>query len=441
VIIVGEWEENVVKILRREVVPALGCTEPAAVALAAANARRAAGGEPREIWVKVSSNIYKNGVAVGIPGIDRVGIDVAAALGAVVGKADRGLEVLESVDKGGADTALTLVDGKSVHVGVLDRPGVYVDCTVETDSGTGRCVIEDGHTNIVLVEANGRTVLKKDDARESSSNELRIWLQGMKISQLIDIIREIPYEEIAFMLDGRDMNIAVASKGLEKKTGMGVGYSIYNSIKSGVMSNDLHNYCAALTAAGADVRMAGVKMAVMSSAGSGNHGITAILPVSAVAERIEATDEELARALAISHIVTIYIKSYTGKLSALCGCAVAAAIGASCGIAFLYGAGNRQIEGTIKNMVANVTGMICDGGKVGCALKLSTAAYAALQAAVLAIGGTVVPCDNGIIHCSVETTIQNLGRVSDPGMLKTDHTILEVMVDNLATNKKNCMGC
>jgi len=316
-----------------------------------------------------------------------------------------------------------------------------VECSVKTDAGTGRCIIEDGHTNIVLLEANGKTVLKKDSSRANSGSQLREWLQGMKIYQLIDIIREIPYGKIAFMLAGRDMNLEVALKGLKEKTGMGVGYSIYNSIKRGVLSDDLHNYAAALTAAGADVRMAGVKMAVMSSAGSGNHGITAILPVVAVAERIEASDEELARALAISHIITIYIKSYTGKLSALCGCAVAAAIGASSGIAFLYGANNRQIEGTIKNMVANLTGMICDGGKVGCALKLSTAASAALQSAVLAIGGTVVPCDNGIIHCSVEKTIQNLGRVSDPGMLETDHTILEVMVDNLATNKRNCMGC
>ncbi|HZX46322.1 MAG TPA: L-serine ammonia-lyase, iron-sulfur-dependent, subunit alpha [Clostridia bacterium] len=439
--IVRECEECIVEILRREVVPALGCTEPAAVALAAANARRAAGGEPEEIKVLVSSNIYKNGIAVGIPGIDRVGIDVAAALGATDGQADRGLEVLESVEKEGADAALRLVDSGLVHIEVLDRPGVYVECSVKTDAGTGRCIIEDGHTNIVLLEANGKTVLKKDSSRANSGSQLREWLQGMKVSQLIDIIREIPFEEIAFMLAGRDMNLEVALKGLEEKTGMGVGFSIYNSIKRGVLSDDLHNYAAALTAAGADVRMAGVKMAVMSSAGSGNHGITAILPVVAVAERIEATDEELARALAISHIITIYIKSYTGKLSALCGCAVAAAIGASSGIAFLYGANNRQIEGTIKNMVANLTGMICDGGKVGCALKLSTAASAALQSAVLAIGGTVVPCDNGIIHCSVEKTIQNLGRVSDPGMLETDHTILEVMVDNLATNKRNCMGC
>ena len=170
-IIVREGEECIVEILRREVVPALGCTEPAAVALASANARRAAGGQPEEVWVIVSSNIYKNGMAVGIPGIDRVGIDVAAALGAVIGQADRGLEVLESVEKEGANAALRLVDSSLVHIEVLDKPGVYVECSVKTDAGTGRCIIEDGHTNIVLVEANGRTLLKKDTAREGSGNE------------------------------------------------------------------------------------------------------------------------------------------------------------------------------------------------------------------------------------------------------------------------------
>ena len=287
-----EQEAKIVEILRREVVPALGCTEPAAVALAAANARRAVDGEPVKIWVKVSSNIYKNGVAVGIPGIDRVGIDVAAALGAVAGQADRGLEVLENVDRAGADTAIGLVDRKAVEVEVLDRPGVYVDCGAETDSGFGRCVIEDGHTVIVLIEANGETIFKRDGNKESSGNELREWLQTMRIAQLIDLIRK-SLKDIP-MLDGRDMNLAVAARGLKQKTGMGVGYSMYNSIKKGVLSNDLHNYAAALTAAGADVRMAGVKMAVMSSAGSGNHGLTAILPVTAVAERLEATEKELA---------------------------------------------------------------------------------------------------------------------------------------------------
>ena len=437
----SEFGSRIVEILHREVVPALGCTEPAAVALAAANARKAVGGKPAEISVSVSSNIYKNGVAVGIPGVDRVGIDVAAALGAVVGQADRGLEVLENVEDNCASKAMELVDGKAVSVEVLDRAGIYVDCSVKTDAGVGRCVIEDGHTNIVLVEANGNAVFKKNKAKESTQDELRTWLQSVEIGQVIDVIREIPFEEIAFMLEGRDMNLSVAAKGLEEKVGMGVGYSIFRSMKNGLLSNDLHNYAAALTAAGADVRMAGTKMTVMSSAGSGNHGITAILPVVAVAERMESSNRELARALTLSHIITIYIKSYTGKLSALCGCAVAAAIGASSGIALLYDANNRQIEGAIKNMVANITGMICDGGKVGCALKLSTAAYAALQSAVLAVEGTVVPCDNGIIHCSVEKTIQNLGRVSYPGMMETDHTILEVMVDNLATNKRNCIGC
>jgi L-cysteine desulfidase len=435
--------ENVIEILKKEVVPALGCTEPVAVALAAANAVKAARGQPQRIKVKVSSNIYKNGMAVGIPGVDRVGIDIAAALGAVGGSPDRGLEVLENIDHPATVLALDLVDTDKIEVQVLDRGGVYIDCSVVTDAGTGRCIIEDAHTNIVLIEANGKVLQTGNglSGNRKGQDELVLWLQGKKISELADMIREIPYEDISFMLKGRDMNLAVAQKGLEEKIGMGVGYNIYRSIKKGIVSDDLSSYASALTAAGADVRMAGLKMPVMSSAGSGNHGLTAILPVVAVAEKNGTDDENLARALALSHLITVYIKSFTGKLSALCGCAVAAAIGASTGIALLLGAANKHIEGAIKNMVANVTGMICDGGKVGCALKLSTAASAALQSAMLAIDGVVVPCDNGIIHCSVEKTIRNLGKVSYPGMLETDKAILEVMIENYATNKRDCVGC
>jgi L-cysteine desulfidase len=432
--------KRIVEILKREVVPALGCTEPIAVALAAANAANAAGGQPVSIECKVGSNVYKNAMAVGIPGVDRVGIDVAAALGAVGGNPRKGLEVLESLDNEKATEALKIVDKGNVTVEMLDRQGVYIDCTVITEDGRGRCVIEDGHTNIVLIEANGRVLSSgSGSGKKGGDDQLTPWLKSRKVSEIIDIIRRIPDDDIAFMLNGRDMNLAVANKGLSDKIGMGVGYNIYRMMNKGIVSGDIGSYAAALTAAGADVRMAGFRMPVMSSAGSGNHGITAILPVVAVAQKTGAGDKAQARALALSHIITVYIKSYTGKLSALCGCAVAAAIGASAGIALLMGADNGQIEGAMKNMIANLTGMICDGGKAGCALKLSTAASAAYQSVLLAMEGTVVPCDNGIIHSSIERTVQNLGKVSYPGMLQTDKTILEVMVDNHHSLDQQCV--
>jgi len=426
---------KIVKILQNEVTPALGCTEPVAVALAAANAMNAIGGQPEKIYVKVSTNIYKNAMAVGIPGIDRVGIDVAAALGAMVGEADKGLEVLENVGGDGTEKALELVNNEKVSVELLDRGGVFVDCSITSDKGDGRCVVEDGHTNIVLVEANG-VVLKKGEKtnKKSGTSDLNKWLKEKKISEIVNMVKNIPYEDISFVLDGRDMNLGVAHVGLKKKTGMGVGYNIKALMNKGIMSDDWIGYAAALTAAGADVRMAGVKMPVMSCAGSGNHGLTAILPVVAVARKKGICDEDLAKALAFSHLVTIYVKGYTGKLSPLCGCAVAAGIGASAAIALLLGAEDSQIEGAIKNVVANVSGLICDGGKVGCALKLSTAAYAAVQSAVLAIEGSVVPGDNGIVHTSVERTIQNLGEVSYPGMMETDNVILKVMLENNTVN-------
>ncbi len=425
--------KKLVELLKKEVTPALGCTEPVAVALAAANAVQAVGGQPDEIYVKVSTNIYKNAMAVGIPGIDRVGTDVAAALGAMTGQADKGLEVLDNAGGEGTGKALELVDSGKVHVELLDRTGVYVDCQVDTDKGRGRCVVEDGHTNIVLVEANGEILRRGEKLdKQSASEELNKWLKERKISEILDMVKDIPYDEIEFLLEGRDMNLNIANMGLKDKIGMGIGYTTGKLMEKGIMSNDWTGYAAALTAAGADVRMAGIKMPVMSSAGSGNHGLTAILPVVAVAEKNGIDDQRLARALALSHLITVYVKSYTGKLSPLCGCAVAAGIGASSAIAFMLGAGNGQIEGAIKNVVANVTGLICDGGKVGCALKLSTAAYAAVQSAILAMEGSIVPGDNGIVHSSVERTIQNLGKISYPGMMETDSVILNVMLENNA---------
>ncbi|MBM7615497.1 L-cysteine desulfidase family protein [Alkaliphilus hydrothermalis] len=423
------------KILEGEVIPALGCTEPVAVALASATAREIIGGKPQKIKVTVSSNVYKNAMAVGIPGTVRVGIDIAASLGVFGGDASKGLEVLSNVEKG-LEEAIAFVTEKNVQVEVSNKMGVFIDCTVITDSGEGRCVIQDSHTNITLVEKNGMKVNQCMEAIQDHKEEkdaLVKWLQEKSIDEIIDTARIIPFEEIEPMLEGRNMNLAVAKVGLAERAGMGVGF-----LSKGRNITSREGYAATLTAAGADVRMAGVKMPVMSSAGSGNHGITAILPVVAIAEMLEKNDEDLARALALSHLITVYIKSHTGKLSPLCGCAVAAGIGASTGIALLMEADNEQIKGAIKNMAANITGMICDGGKVGCALKLYSAASTAYLSAELAIQGSIVPSDNGIIHENIEKTIRNMGKLSYLGMQETDRVILEIMMENNGVQEMYC---
>lgn len=423
----------IVDILKKEVVPALGCTEPVAIALATAKARETIGGQPKKIKITVSSNVYKNALAVGIPGTDRVGIDIAAALGAFGGASQRGLEVLAEIEEGLAE-AISFVDNNGVDVQVASQNGVFIEAIVETNNGSGRCTIEDNHTNIVLVEKEDqygkKTLNNKSESQDPNleSTEQLEWLKSKKVAEIVKLIQEIPFEEIAFMLEGKEMNLKVAHAGLERKEGMGVGYYTQKQHLS------LENYAATLTAAACDVRMSGGQLPVMSSAGSGNHGLTAILPIVAVAEKLEKNDEEIARALALSHLITIYIKLFTGKLSPVCGCAVAAGIGASTGIALLMGGELQVIEGAIKNMAANLAGMICDGGKVGCSLKLYSAVISAYLAADLAIKGVVVPADNGIIHENIEQTIMNMGELSYPGMEKTDEVILQIMLNN----KINC---
>lgn len=419
----------IIEILKKEVAPALGCTEPVAIALATAKAMEAIGGQPKKIKVTVSSNIFKNAMAVGIPGTDRVGIDIAAALGAFYGKSQRGLEVLAEVE-GELEEAISFVEDNRVNVQLAPKNGVFIEAIVQTDMGTGRCIIEDYHTNIVLVEredqSGKRTWRNKSETQDVNLDftKLQKWLKSKKVAEIVDLVKGIPIDDIAFVLEGKEMNLKVAKAGLEHKAGMGVGYYTNKNQLS------LESYAAALTAAACDVRMAGIKMPVMSSAGSGNHGLTAILPIVAVAEKLEKSDEELVRALALSHLITIFIKLFTGKLSPICGCAVAAGTGASAGIALLMGGDIQIIEGTIKNMAANITGMICDGGKIGCALKLYNATISACLSADLAMQGVVVPADNGIIHENIEQTILNMGELSYPGMEKTDQVILQIMLNN-----------
>lgn len=420
---------DLVSILKREVVPALGCTEPIAVALAAATAKSKVQGEIQSINIQVSPNIYKNGMAVGIPGVDKVGLEIAAALGAVAGNPLLKLEVLANLSMDKIQQALQFVDENKIDTEInCDNGTLYIEVEVQTDKGIGNCKIRKRHEDISCIEVNGKIIFENNEEGQADKGYIKD-LQQISIEDLIKKIEEIPFCTLEFMLEGAKMNKAIAKVGLDKGLGMGVGASILRGIKNGVFSDDIYQRTVLLTAAGSDARMSGYQMPVMSSAGSGNHGLTAILPVVAVAEMKNLGDEKLARALAISHLVTVYIKSFTGNLSALCGCAVAAATGASVAIVWLLGGTYEQMGGTIKNMIADVTGVICDGAKTGCAFKLSTAAGVALKSAYLALDNVIATEDNGIVAQSVEQTIKNLGRIGTPGMIETDREILDVMME------------
>jgi L-cysteine desulfidase len=378
-------------------------------------------------------------MSVGIPGLKEVGLSAAAVIGAVGGDYTLGLQVLNNITETDVDRYYKVRERNIVSISVSETSeNLYIESNITTESGYGRCIIRGSHSNIIFLEIDGEIKIDKKH-QNTTERPIKLSLMGITVSDIVNAVNKIEYSKLEFLLEGAEMNKRVAEYGLQEKPGMAVGASIYNCIIKGIMSDDMYHRAQAYTAAASDTRMSGYFMPVMSSAGSGNHGLTAILPVVTTAERIGSSNEEIVRALAISHLVTIYIKNYTGTLSALCGCGVAAATGASAAIAYLLGANIEQIEGAVNNMVADVSGMICDGAKAGCALKLSTAAGAAVKSALLSIGGSVVPCNYGIIGNTCEDTIRNLGKISFPGMKDTDKTILEVMEEKNASNAAGYM--
>jgi len=420
-------EKSILDTLKSEVLPAMGCTEPVAVALACAKAKELLKyNYIVKIEILVSPNIYKNGLCVGIPYTNEVGLSIAGALGITGGRSENDLQVLEGLSDIDVIRAKELIKNALINLGIKDTDEkVYVEVIFQTDMGYSKVIIKEKHNNFVHIESNNNVIYHKkaDDTGSVKANDL----YNLRIREIIKTIEKIKFSDLAFLIEGIEMNEKIAETALMKRLGMGVGSGFYKSIEDGMISNDLINNAMMLTAAGSDARMSGLSMPVMSSNGSGNHGLTAILPIVAYKRMYDVDDERIARALAISHIVTGYIKNYTGRLSPLCGCGVAASTGASAAITWLMGGSYDQIDGTIKNMIANISGMICDGAKVGCALKLATAASTAVQSSLLAINNSIVPSRNGIVAEEVEETIRNLGVLGTDGMGVTDKVILKIM--------------
>ncbi len=426
---------NLVDILKAEVKPAVGCTEPVAVALACAKAKELLGEEIVKHKVLVSPNVYKNAMCVGIPGTDRLGLKIAVAMGFVGGKSKDGLTLLEGLTDEQVKESERYVDENPISIEPLEtKEKVVIEVRLEGKNNTSRVIIKTKHDNFVFLQANGLVLLDEVDgfaekAEAQTTEKKENIMDTITIQEIVENVENMNLEDIKFLLDGVTMNMDMAKYGLENEIGIGVGRGIKESMEEGLLGDGIMTEAMLLTAAASDARMGGAKLPVMSSNGSGNHGLTAILPIVAYSSKYPQSDEKLAKALAISHLVTAYVKNFTGRLSAVCGCGVAASTGASAGIAWLMDGKINHIYGAIENMIADLSGMICDGAKAGCALKLSSAASAAVQSAVIAKQGYAVPPLNGIVGTQVEQSIQNLGRVSDKGMQITDEIILNVMND------------
>ena len=426
---------NLIDILKSEVKPAVGCTEPVAVALACAKAKELLGEDVVKNKILVSPNVYKNAMCVGIPGTDRLGLKIAVAMGIVGGKSENGLTLLEGLTEKQVRESEKYMDETPISISPLDtKEKVIIDVRLEGENNTSRVIIKTKHDNFVYLQSNDLVLLDEVDgfaerAEVQTEEKKENIMDNITIQELIENVEKMEFEDIKFLLDGISMNMDMAKYGLENEIGIGVGRGIKKSIEEGLLGDGIMTEAMLLTAAASDARMGGAKLPVMSSNGSGNHGLTAILPIVAYTLKYPQSDEKVAKALAISHLITAYVKNYTGRLSAVCGCGVAASTGASAGISWLMDGNINNIYGAIENMIADLSGMICDGAKAGCALKLSSAASAAVQSAVIAKQGYSVPALNGIVGTKVEQSIQNLGKVSDKGMQITDEIILNVMND------------
>ena len=435
-------EAEIIELIRKEVKPALGCTEPIAVALAVAKAMEimedkrgtvSPDWRMKDGWtlsIEVSGNILKNGMGVGIPGTGMVGLHIAAALGAVCGKSEYGLEVLHDLDETSISRAKQLVEDKSVTVGLAETDHkLYVKATVLAEDNHSACaVIEDDHDNIVETWYDATILTSSHKAEGSDCPDQKTTLDyNLTVREILDFATTVAYEDIEFILESRTLNLALAHEGLKGCYGLKVGYAINLEDNKEVFGGDFLSYAMSLTAAASDARMAGCTLAAMSNSGSGNQGITVTMPVIAYSIKYGTDDERLARALVLSHLIAIHIKGYLGKLSALCGCVIAST-GSSCGLVYLRGGDYEQICAAIKNMIGNITGMVCDGAKVGCAMKVASGVSSALQSAVLAREGICISEHDGIIEKDIEKTIQNLGRIGSIGMQNTDNMILDIMV-------------
>ena len=433
-------ESEIIGLIRKEVKPALGCTEPIAVALAVAKAMEVmdenihtegwrTSGE-YNLRIEVSGNILKNGMGVGIPGTGMVGLHIAAALGAACGKSCYGLEVLNDLTDEAVTLSKDMVETGKVMVGLAETDlKLYVKACVEFNGHTAYAVIENDHDNIVETDCDGNTTCSAGRyGADVECEEQKSTLDyNLTVKEILEFATSVAYSDIEFILESRTLNLALAHEGMTGRYGLRVGYAISLDCNKEVFGGDFLSYAMALTSAASDARMAGCTLAAMSNSGSGNQGITVTMPVIAYSLKYGTPDEQLARALVLSHLIAIHIKGYLGKLSALCGCVIAST-GAACGLVYLRGGDYEQICAAIKNMIGNITGMVCDGAKVGCAMKVASGVSSALQSAVLAREGICISQYDGIIEKDIEKTIQNLGRIGSVGMQHTDDMILDIMV-------------
>lgn len=418
--------QEIIDLIRREVVPAIGCTEPIAVALCTARAHELLGAEPARVEVLLSANILKNAMGVGIPGTGgMIGLPIAVALGALVGRSEYGLEVLRDTAPESVERGKRFIAEGRISIGLKEgiAEKLYIEVAASADGRHAEAIIAGGHTDFVYEAVDGRVL---SDKRTASAGEEEQQDVDLTLRRVWEFATTAPLDEIRFIEEARRLNKAAAEASFRGDYGHCLGKTLCRDDEVRVMGDSVFSHILSYTSAACDARMAGAMIPVMSNSGSGNQGITCTLPVVVYAEENGATEEQMIRALTLSHLTVIYIKQSLGRLSALCGCVVAAT-GSSCGITYLMGGGYEEISFAVKNMIANLTGMICDGAKPSCALKLTSGVSTAVLSAMLAMGHRCVTSVEGIIDDDVDKCIRNLTTIGRDGMNETDRLILQIM--------------
>lgn len=415
-----------IDILKREVVPAEGCTEPIAVAYAVSLASEQIKGEIKQIQLYLSANIIKNALGVGIPGTGKIGIEIAAALGGIIKKSEKKLEILSNFTKDELEKANEIVNNKIVKISKkYTEEKLYIEAIVRSDNGYAKVVISREHTNIILIEKNDNVLYKSKVETEENIIEDS---DELSVEKIYKFATTADFNEIKFILNAVPMNKKVSNEGLKGGYGLQVGNKISSTSKFNLLTSNAANQIIAATAAASDARMDGCTMPIMTTGGSGNQGIACTMPVIELGSILKKSDEDLARALIISNLITIHLKEYMGRLSPLCGAGIAGATGACCGMTYLQGGSLENIKRAINNMLADLSGLICDGAKTTCALKIATATNAAIQCSTLAMNNISPSSKDGIVFDDVEETIKNIAKLVKEGLANTDNTILSIML-------------
>ena len=414
-----ETRERIIALVHQEVVPAIGCTEPMAVALCTSKATEQLGCRPEKIEALLSANILKNAMGVGIPGTGMIGLPIAIALGALIGKSDYQLEVLKDMTPEALDEGKRFIGENRIAIGLKEGEcdKLYIEVTVSAGDKSEKAIIAGSHTHFVSGDAS----YSRNSGSDGDPDEI-----ALNMRLVYDFATTAPLEEIRFIEEARKYNMNAAREALKGNYGHNLGKTIDRPLAKGIFGNSIFSHIISRTASACDARMGGALIPVMSNSGSGNQGICATNPVCVYAKENENTEEELLRGLMLSHLTAIYIKQSLGKLSALCGCVVAS-IGSSCGITYLMGGDYERICYSVKNMIANLTGMICDGAKPSCSLKITSGVSTAMLSSLLAMEGKCVSSEEGIVDDSVDKSIRNLTSIGAEAMCKTDDMVLNIM--------------